>query len=50
MKISELEEVLKRIREREGDLTVRVDSMSHSFSPDLAVRERNGQKILVLNS
>lgn len=50
MKISDLIQALERIKANNGDLPVRIDTISHTFPPDLAVRERGDGKVLVLNS
>lgn len=50
MTISQLEKLLKKIREEHGDIRVTIDSMSHTFPPDLAVRNAGKEKVLVLNS
>lgn len=49
MNITELIKELEKIVKREGDLQVRWDSMSHSFPPDPVVRERAGEKVVILN-
>lgn len=50
MTISDLIARLKEIRKQHGDIQVRIDSLSHTWTPDMAVRERAGEKVLVLNS
>jgi len=50
MKISELIKILEHYKKIEGDLSTCIDTLSHSFPPDVAVKERNGRKVLLLNS
>ena len=49
-KMSELINWLVKCMELEGDLPVRVDTLSHCIPPDPQVRTRGGRKVLVLNS
>ncbi len=49
MKISELIKQLEVVQKNEGDIKVVIDSLSHAFPPDLAVRTRD-ERVLVLNS
>lgn len=49
MKISELIEQLKKTQEENGDLEVKVQTLSHMWSPEVEVRERGTQKYVLLN-
>lgn len=56
MKISELIEELKELKEEHGDLEVWTESLNHRWAPDLVVRRRAARrdegkelKFLVLN-
>jgi hypothetical protein len=49
MTITELIAELQRLLELHGDLPCRVDTLSHTFPPDLVVRKRPSGQVLILN-
>lgn len=55
MKISELQEALEKIKQKEGDIETRVQTLERYWPPELSVRPlpaaKNGQhNFVVLNS
>lgn len=50
VRINDLIRTLEDLCRKHGDIVVVCDTLTHSFPPDPAVRERGEKKVLVLNS
>lgn len=50
MKISKLIAELEKLKKKHGDIEAKVQTMTHTFDPDITVRTYpHGEKYLVLN-